>query len=66
MEMSTEKSNNMTSRTNNCSADIHMNGQKLEEVDKFKYLASTLSMDGSTSAEVSTRTDKVSASNGQA
>ena len=38
-----------------------MNGQKLEEVGKFKYLVSTLSKNSKSSAEVCTRIDKVSA-----
>ena len=38
MEVSTKKSKVMVNNTNNCSVDIHMKGQKLEEVDKFKYL----------------------------
>ena len=33
----------MTNSTNNISADISMNGQKLEEVTSFKYLGTTLS-----------------------
>ena len=36
MEVSTEKSKTMTNSTNNLSADISMNGQKLEEVTSFK------------------------------
>ena len=58
---STEKSKIIVNSTNNLSADIHMNGQRLEEVDKFKYLESTLSKDGSNSAEVCTINDKPSA-----
>ena len=38
MEVSTEKSKVMANSTNNFSADIHMNGQRLKEVNKFKYL----------------------------
>ena len=41
-EVSTEKSKTMTNSTNNLSADISMNGQKLEEVTSFKYLGATL------------------------
>ena len=64
IEVSTEKSVVIVNSANNCSADIHMNIQKLEEVDKFKYLGSTLSKDGSTSAEVHTRIDRSVSSNG--
>ena len=42
MEVSTEKSKIMTSSTNNISADINMNCQKLEEVIGFEYLGATL------------------------
>ena len=41
MGVSTEKSKIMTNSTNNISADISMNGQKLEEVTRFKYLRAT-------------------------
>ena len=39
MEVSTEKSNIMTNSTDNISADIGMNGQKLEEMTSLKYMA---------------------------
>ena len=52
MNVSTEKSKIMTNSTNNISADISMNGQKLEEVTSFKYLEVTLCKDGACSAEV--------------
>ena len=42
LEVSTEKSKIMTNGSNNISADISMNGQKLEEVTSFKYLGATL------------------------
>ena len=42
MEISTEKSKIMTNSKNNISADISMNGQKLEDVTSFKYLGATL------------------------
>ena len=42
MEVSTEKSKVMTNGTNNISAGISMNGQKLEEVTNLKYLGATL------------------------
>ena len=38
MEVGTEKRKIMTNSTNNISADISMNGQKLVEVTSFKYL----------------------------
>ena len=37
MEVSTEKSKIIINGTNNVSADITMNDQKLEEVTSFKY-----------------------------
>ena len=40
MEASTENSRIMTKITNNISADISMNCQKLDEVTSFKYLGS--------------------------
>ena len=52
MEVSTEKSKIMTNSTNNISADLSMNGYKLEEVTSFKYLGATLCKDGTCSAEV--------------
>ena len=54
MEVRTKKNKVMVNSTNNCSADIYMNGQKLEELDKFNFLWSTLSKDNSSSAEVCT------------
>ena len=61
MEVIAEKSKVMVNSTNNCSADIHMNGQKLEEVDKFMYLGSALSKDCSSSTAVCTRIHTASA-----
>ena len=55
MEVSTEKSKIMTNILNNISADMTMNGQKLEEVTSFKYLGATLCEDGTWSAEVRIR-----------
>ena len=55
MEVSTEKSKIMTNSTNNISANISMNGQKLEEVTIFKYLGATLCKDSTCSAEVRIR-----------
>ena len=45
MEVSTEKSKIMTNTTNNISADIRMNGQKLEEVTSFKHVGATMCKD---------------------
>ena len=45
----------MTNRTNNISADISMNGQKLEQVTSFKYIGATLCTDGTCSAEICPR-----------
>ena len=42
MEISTKKSKIMTNSTNNISADISINGQKLEEETSFKCLRATL------------------------
>ena len=36
----------MTNNTNNISANISMNGQKLEEVISFKFLGATLCKEG--------------------
>ena len=55
MEVCTEKSKIMTSSTNNISADISTNSQKLEEMTSFKYLGATLCKDGTCSAEVCVR-----------
>ena len=41
-EVITEKSTIMTNSTNNISADISMNGQKLEEVTSVECLGATL------------------------
>ena len=50
LEVSTEKSKIMTNNTNNISADISMNGQRLEDVTSFKYLEAILCKDGTCSA----------------
>ena len=55
MEVSTDKSKIMTNSTNNISADISTNGQKLEEMSSVKYLGATLCTDGTCSAEVRIR-----------
>ena len=54
-EVGTEKSKIMTNSTNNISADISMNGNKLEEVTSVKYLGAILYKDGTCSAEVHIR-----------
>ena len=41
-EVSTEKSKIMTNSPNDISADVSMNGQRLEEVTSFKYLGANL------------------------
>ena len=55
MEVSTEKSKIMTNSTNNISADVCMNGQKLDEVTSFKYLGATLCRVGTCPVEVRIR-----------
>ena len=55
MEVSSEKSKVMVNCANNTPAQIHMNGQLLEEVDAFKYLGSTLTKDGGSSTEIKIR-----------
>ena len=56
MEVSSEKSKVMVNSTNDeVHADITMNGQKLEEVEGFKYLGATLTKDGRSTIEVKTR-----------
>ena len=54
MEVSTEKSKIMTN-SKNISADININGQKLEEVTSFKYLGANLYKDGTCSADIRVR-----------
>ena len=61
MKVSREKSKIMSDSTNNISAYISMNSQKLEEVTSFKYLGATLCKDGTCSAEVHIRTASVMA-----
>ena len=55
MEVSIEENKIITNSANNISADISVNGQKLEEVTSFKYLTATLSKDGTYSAEIRIR-----------
>ena len=52
MEVSTEKSDIMTSSTTYISSGISMNGQKSKEVTSVKYMRTTLCKDGTYSAEV--------------
>ena len=54
MEVSTEKSKIMTNSMNNISTGISMNGQKLEEETRFKYMGATCK-DGTCSAKVNIR-----------
>ena len=50
-----KKSKVMVKNLNDSSPDITMNGQRLEEVNNFKYLRSTLSKDESCIVEVRIR-----------
>ena len=52
MDVSTKMSKIITNSTNYISADISMNGHKLQEVTSFKYLGAILYKDGTCSAEV--------------
>ena len=45
----------MINSTNNISTDISINSQKLEEVNRFKYLGGTLCKDDTCSAEIHAR-----------
>ena len=54
MEASTEKGKTMTNSTNNFSADISMNSQKLKVID-FKHLGTTLCKVGTCWVEIRTR-----------
>jgi hypothetical protein len=55
MEVSSEKSKVMVNSDRDAHAEITMNGEKLEEVDQFKYLGSTLTKDGRSTSEVKIR-----------
>ena len=55
MDVNRENSKIMANSTYNISADIIMNGQKVEEVTSFKYLGATLRKDGTCSTEVRIR-----------
>ncbi|KAL8580775.1 hypothetical protein ACOMHN_018447 [Nucella lapillus] len=56
MEVSDEKSKTLLNNTSNSAVvNIKINGQKLEEVDSFKYLGSIITKDGSSTKEARTR-----------
>ncbi|KAH3781143.1 hypothetical protein DPMN_158968 [Dreissena polymorpha] len=55
MEVSMEKLKMMVVSTTNTSADISMNGEKLEEVTSFKYFGATLSNNDTSTVEVQNR-----------
>ena len=55
MEVSTEENKIMTNSTNNISADISVNSQKLDEVTSFKYFRATLCKDSTCSADARIR-----------
>ena len=61
MEVITEESKIMINSMNNISADISMNGQKLEEMTSFKNLGATLCKDGTCSAKVCIRISSATA-----
>ena len=46
MEISAEKTQLMTNNTNGISIDIRFNGEKLDEVDSFKYLGAVIKDQG--------------------
>ena len=54
MEISAEKTKLMTNNANGTSIDIRINGEKLDEVDSFKYLGAVVTDQGS-KAEVLSR-----------
>ena len=45
----------MVNSSRTTTADIIMNGERLEEVNSFKYLGATLTKDGSSTAEIRIR-----------
>ena len=47
MEISAEKTKRMTNNANGISIDIRINGEKLDEVDSFKYLGAVVTDQGS-------------------
>ena len=48
MEISTEKSKLMTNNTDGISFDIRVDGEKLNEVNSFKYMGAVVISQGST------------------
>ena len=55
MEVSSEKSKAMLNSSTSTTVTITMNGEELEQVESFKYLGSTLTADGRSTAEVKIR-----------
>ena len=56
MEVSSEKSKTIiNSNKNNVHAEIIMNGEELEEVNKFKYFGARLKKDGSSEGDIRIR-----------
>ena len=51
MEISAEKTKLMNNNANGISVDIRINGEKLDEVDSFKYLAAVVTDQGSIACE---------------
>ena len=47
MEISAEKTKQMTSNASGINTEIELNGQKLETVTSFKYLCSVITGEGS-------------------
>ena len=47
MEISAEKTKIMTNKSEGIQSDIEISGQKLESVNKFKYLGAIISDEGS-------------------
>ena len=56
MQISAEKSTIMINSNNiNLHTNIQLYGEKLEEVDQFKYLGATITKDGSSDSEIQIR-----------
>ena len=53
MEISAEKTKLMTNNVNGTSTDIKINGEKVDEVDSFKYLGAVVTDQGSKSEVLS-------------
>ena len=51
MEITAEKTKLMNNNANGISVDIRINGEKLDEVDSFKYLAAVVTDQGSIACE---------------